>query len=38
MHLDSREGELHFVADFESALQLAETLADPDGKTKATDA
>lgn len=38
MHLDSREGELHFVADFESALQLAETLVDPDGKTKATDA
>lgn len=38
MHLDSREGELHFVADFESALQLADTLVDPGGKTKATDA
>ena len=38
MHLDSREGELHFAADYESALRLAETLVDPDGKTKATDA
>lgn len=38
MHLDSREGELHFVADFESALQLAETLVDTGGNTKATDA
>ncbi len=38
MGLDLREGELHFVADFEAALQLAETLVDPDGNTKATDA
>lgn len=37
MHLDSREGELYFVADFESALRLAETLLDPSGNTKATD-
>nr|WP_255746026.1 SulP family inorganic anion transporter [Lysobacter sp. CFH 32150] len=27
MHLHPREGELHFVADFESALELARTLA-----------
>lgn len=38
MGLDLREGELHFVADFESALQLAETLVDPGGNAKATDA
>lgn len=38
MGLDLHEGGLHFVADFESALQLAETLVDPGENTKATDA
>ncbi|HEY5970895.1 MAG TPA: SulP family inorganic anion transporter [Pseudoxanthomonas sp.] len=38
MHMHPREGELHFVADFESALQLAETLVDPSNRKKATDA
>ncbi|MGH8025760.1 MAG: SulP family inorganic anion transporter [Pseudoxanthomonas sp.] len=38
MHLHPHEGELHFVADFESALHLAETLVDPGRKTKAADA
>ena len=38
MGLDLHEGELHFVADFESALQLAETLIDSGKNTKATDA
>ena len=37
MGLDLHEGELHFVADFESALQLAETLVDPGENKKATD-
>lgn len=38
MGLDLHEGGLHFVADFESALQLAETLVDPGENTKATGA
>ncbi|MDR6840343.1 SulP family inorganic anion transporter [Pseudoxanthomonas sacheonensis] len=38
MGLDLHEGGLHFVADFESALQLAETLLDSGKNTKATDA
>ncbi len=38
MRLDPREGELHFVADFESALELSETLVAAlpgSGKTEA---
>jgi SulP family sulfate permease len=38
MRLHPREGELHFVADFESALELSETLvaaAPGSGKTEA---
>lgn len=37
MQLHPREGELHFVPNFESALDLAESLVGADGKTEDTE-
>ncbi|MEO6263488.1 MAG: SulP family inorganic anion transporter, partial [Luteimonas sp.] len=38
MHLQPRDGELHFVADFDAALQLARTLVGEDARNGGADA